>query len=109
MTILATDDEKLACELWGDEKYWDDDLNQYVPNDGKLDKRKGGAPSAGNSSGTSSDRDVTSKSKNESAPRTTAPTTERSSSQGQTVGSTAPSTAGSGTAKQSPGKGDVKK
>jgi hypothetical protein len=46
--INATDDVKVASELWGDAKFWDDDLGQWVPDGGKYDRR---AP-ADNDSGT---------------------------------------------------------
>lgn len=39
MSINATDDAQLAAQLWGDEKFWDADLGQWVPNGGKYDRR----------------------------------------------------------------------
>lgn len=37
MGINATDNEKLANQLWGDDKYYDEDRKQFVPKDGKYD------------------------------------------------------------------------
>lgn len=99
MAILATDNEELATELWGQDKYWDEERRQFLPN------KKGGVPSAGNKSATSSVQTVTPDDKTKQVPPPTVPTTERSSSKGQKGSSAAPSTGGSGTEKQSPGKG----
>lgn len=32
MAITATDNEQLATELWGSDKYWDEDRQQFLPN-----------------------------------------------------------------------------
>lgn len=50
--IRATDDKQLADSLWGEDKKWDEERQQYVPVE-KDDK--GGASSPGSSSQTSSD------------------------------------------------------
>lgn len=98
MAIRATDNEELATELWGQDKYWDEQRLQFLP------KEKGGVPSAGNKSVTSSSPTRTADDKTKQVPQTTVPTTGRPSSKDQKGSSDAPSTVGSGTVKQSPGK-----
>lgn len=103
MAVLATDDKVLATELWGDDKYWDEGLGQYVPNGGKYDRRvkKGGEqPSAGNSTPASSDSAKTTDTPVSKVLPSTAPTTAQPSTPAPTASVTAPSTAGSGKASQ---------
>lgn len=106
MAVNATNDEVLANQLWGKDKYyWRDDFGQYVEIDGKYDSRKKGgeSPSAGGNSPASSAQPKTSDASASKVLPSTAPTTGPSSSPAPTASSTAASTAGSGTASKSPG------
>lgn len=89
--VRATDDEALATELWGDDKYWDDSRKQFVP--GKEE------PSPGNSSSTSETEQSKKQNDVEVNLRSTAPTTQ-TPSKTEKDSSTVPSTGGSGTAKK---------
>lgn len=109
MSVNATSDEALAGQLWGEDKYWDAERAQYVPNGGKYDSRRastvegGESPSVGTSSPASSDSTGTSADSKNSAPPSSVPTTEPSSSPDLTASFIAGLTGGSGTASQSPG------
>lgn len=91
MAIRATDDEALANQLWGDDKVWDEERQQYVPTE-----KKGEEPSAGNKSATSSDVTEKKSDEKQKSPRPTALTTERTSKLDPEETGTAPSTGGSG-------------
>lgn len=99
MAINATDNEDLASQLWGQEKHWDDELEQFVPNDGKYTKG-GDRPSPGNSSEQSSDQQDNSSAENESKSPSGAQMTGPSSNETKKDTSVAPSTGGSGTVKK---------
>lgn len=89
--VRATDDEALATELWGDDKYWDDSRKQFVPGTEE--------PSPGNSSSTSeTEPSKSGKTEKDSGP-SVAPTTQ-TPSKTEKDSSTVPSTGGSGTAKK---------
>ena len=92
MAIRATDDEALANELWGDDKEWDDERQQYVPTE-----KGGDRPSRGNSSQSSQTSTEKRSDENEKSHQPTAPTTV-SPSKSATGSSTAASTGGSGKA-----------
>lgn len=93
--IRATDDEALAERLWGDNKKWDDERQQYVP------VEKGGEQSSpGSSSQKSSDVTGKTEPSEKQDPPSTARTTEPPSKKVTPVSSGAPSTGTSGKAKQ---------
>lgn len=90
--IRATDDEQLATQLWGDNKEWDDDRQQYVP-------VEGGEPSSlGNSTATSSESTEKNEPSTSKDLRSTAPTTARPSGKTSKASTGARSTDGSGKA-----------
>lgn len=84
MAVNATDNEDYATELWGDDKHWDDNLGQWVPEGGKLSPGISSSPSQSNS-----DKQSETNPGSDSKP---APTTENPSGQDPTGGSIAPST-----------------
>jgi hypothetical protein len=108
--VRATDDEQLAEQLWGDDKRWDDDRNQWVPTpssggktdaESEEDKDKVEGPddeevpsSPGSSSVTSTE--TTQKNSDDEKNQSPVPTTARPSKSGQKGSSTARSTGGSG-------------
>lgn len=94
MAITATDNKELATELWGDEKYWDEDRKQFLPK-----KKEGEDVSVGSNSKTSSsETEKSEESSKQSHPENVRTTEPRSTS--EKVGTTAPSTGGSGKAKK---------
>ncbi len=95
MPIRATDDEALAQQLWGDDKHWDGERKQFVPNAEGTEEVQ---PSPGHSSDSSESGTVTQSSGSDESPRQTAPTTEPPSSKGRKASSTARSTGGPGAA-----------
>lgn len=97
MAINATDNEELATELWGENKYWDEDRQQYLP------KKEGDDVSVGSNSRVSSSETEKSDETKNSDPLSSAQTTEPTSSP-KTGGTTAHSTGGSGKVKRSPGR-----
>lgn len=89
--VKATDDEQLATELWGDDKEWDDEREQFVPT-----KKGGDEPSAGNNSSTFSDEQPLTPTTPLGETPSTVRTTEPSSNKETAEVSTAPSTGGNG-------------
>jgi hypothetical protein len=85
--VVATDNEALAVQLWGDDKHWNEERGQWCP---------------GNSSSTSNDEQPTTSTADEAPSPSTAPTTEPPSSKETAEPATAPSTGGSGPATPTP-------